>query len=371
MLTRRIGLVALFLTLLVPLVIAPGLVWPFVTGKALAFRWLALVAFGLGAVSTKHWRPLPCALAAVLFLLLPVSMVADALAPNPAFAFWGGFERMDGFIGLVALVMFAAAGWMLLDTAALRRRYLSGMVAISLIVAAIEAAQIAPTYLSRPYSTLGNSDYLGAYMMLMALLAAHLGSTGRRAWWVVAALEVAAVAGTMTLGALIGLTVGLSIVGWVRHRRLFKIMILIVPLIALGSLQFSAVRQSGFVQHISYKLHGPDERPLIWSRTLSVIAIRPVLGWGHEGMTVAPTGIRTSDGSEGALDRAHNLLLDWTVEGGLFGLFAHLVMVAMMWRANRGQPWRQAMIAAWLAQGMFSFDTLTVSMPIYVLMTFI
>jgi O-antigen ligase len=359
MIVRRIGLLALFLTLLVPLLITPGLQWPFITGKAFFFRAMVCVAAlaSFASPAPRNGRPLN----ALLTVLLPVSLIADIGAADFRLALAGNLERMDGFTGLLSLALYAMALSRLLVTPALRRGYLAGWCVVSLAVAAVSFFQV--THITdRPWSTLGNADYLGGYLALSALLAAHLA--GRwRAWWGVFAIDVAALLTTNVLAPAVGLAAGLVVIGWRQNRRALVDVVAILPLLCAGAYQVDAVARSPWVDHVARKLAGSDLRPLIWTRTLDAIAMRPVLGWGHEGLTKAPTALVIETGKP--LDRAHNLVLDWLVEAGIIGLLAHTIVIRRMWQENEGQPWLLAMIAAWLALGMFSFDTLSVSMPIY------
>ena len=356
---RDFGRIALFGTLIIPLVISPWAEWPFITGKADVFRWLV----GLALISAILARKI--ANNRILVLLAIFAAISDALSVDPRLSFLGSPERSDGFMGLAFSAAFVFAVRALFD-ARDKRRYLIGMACVSVCVSAVTLLQIYHQHGVRPYSTLGNTDYLATYLLLSAFIAADLGG----AWWAVAVADIAAMGTTLALGPVIGLVVGMAVIGWQKHRRSFLIAVAVIPLSMAFAVQIPTVEKSSIVQRIAIKLHGGDERPLIWARTARIVSIRPWLGWGHEGMIYAPTGLITSDGSQGPLDRAHNLILDWLVEGGCVGLLIRLALIYALWRTNRGHPWRQAMIAAWMAQGMFTFDTLASAMPIWVLLAF-
>lgn len=360
---RTIGRIALFGTLIIPLVITPWAEWPFITGKAEVFRWLVGLALISAILANMSARQI--ASNRILMLLAISAAISDALSADPRLAFLGSPERSDGCIGLAFSVSFVFAAQALFDERD-KRRYLIGMACVSVCVSSITLLQIYHQPGVRPYSTLGNPDYLATYLLLSAFIAADLGG----AWWAVVAADIAAMAATLALGPVVGLVAGLSVIGWQKHRRAFLIAVAVIPLSMAVAVKIPTGKESLLVQRIAIKLHGGDERPLIWARTAHIVSMRPGLGWGHEGMIHAPTGLITSDGSRGPLDRAHNLILDWLVEGGCIGLLIRLALIYALWRTNRGHPWRQAMIAAWMAQGMFTFDTLASAMPIWVLLAF-
>ena len=102
-------LVALFLIPFVPLYIANGMFFPFITGKAFAFRILVEIALGgyvLLALLDKAYRP-KFSWTLVLYGSLVVWMaLADFFATNVHKAFWSNFERMDGWVTLAHMFVF-------------------------------------------------------------------------------------------------------------------------------------------------------------------------------------------------------------------------------------------------------------------------
>jgi tetratricopeptide (TPR) repeat protein len=97
-------------------------------------------------------------------------------------------------------------------------------------------------------------------------------------------------------------------------------------------------------------------RITIWRATLPLVAARPVLGYGPEGMRAAfarvfPPQLVYYEGRH-VVDRAHNLWLDLGMSAGLAGVLAFTALVAgfgrLAWRGLRTAPeYRER--AAWVA----------------------
>jgi Tfp pilus assembly protein PilF len=101
-------------------------------------------------------------------------------------------------------------------------------------------------------------------------------------------------------------------------------------------------------------------RLTIWRAVLQLIAQRPLLGFGPDTLglvfpRVLPPQLVYYQGRGVAVDRAHNLFLDWTVSTGILGLLAWLALLATLfatgWRAMQQtrSPERRALLAGCLA----------------------
>ncbi|MEK7392648.1 MAG: hypothetical protein AAB214_08780, partial [Fibrobacterota bacterium] len=114
-----------------------------------------------------------------------------------------------------------------------------------------------------------------------------------------------------------------------------------------------------------------SSRLLTWQAGLRGFLARPILGWGYQNFNAAYNSFYTGEMlkhsyAETWFDSAHNFWIDWLVWGGAagFGLFIYL-----LYRAAR-QLWEikkrdhdfaligGALLAVYLLQGVFIFDTL-------------
>ncbi len=153
--------------LLLPLYVAPSMVYPFVTGKAFVFRILveALLAPWalLLALSPEH-RPARSRLTAAVIVFVAVAAVADVFGVNPAHSFWSSYARMEGLSGLLHVLVF----FMMLTSAITRDSewlgYFQGSALVSVAVSVLALGEKVATGASRVSGTFGNAGHLASYL---------------------------------------------------------------------------------------------------------------------------------------------------------------------------------------------------------------
>ena len=177
----------LALVLLTPLVWAPETYHPFAVGKAVYARSLIAVTFALWALLAlwaPRWRAPPSAILAALAASLAVAALSAWLGVSPQRSFWSTYSRMDGLVDsahwfALALVLAGtlrgADGWNRLLNANLVVGLVAAVVTIMrfhLPEAPILGALPPEVRYPRISATTGNPTFLGAYMQVIALLAA-------------------------------------------------------------------------------------------------------------------------------------------------------------------------------------------------------
>ena len=314
---ERIIFGGLLLTPFVPLIVANSLFFPYITGKAFAFRILIEVLFALYLIAALgnpalrlRWRLsegrrdylLILAAAFLLVLILATIFGVDAYR-----SFWSNYERMDGLISYLHL---AAYFWLLV--AVLRSEsawrwfwhFSVGVSVIVVVMAIAEFGRLAGTSTSavRLAGAFGNPIYLAVYMLVQAFVTAWLALRSRlRSQQLVYGLIIVGQLWTLyhtaTRSALLGLAAGvlvavaaLAIFGrqYRRARRLAAVALLV--LLALGGgLWFG--RDSRLVQsqpvlarltNISLQDATTRHRLLNWGMAGKGFRERPLLGWGPE-----------------------------------------------------------------------------------------
>ena len=170
-------------------------------------------------------------------------------------------------------------------------------------------------------STLGNWDFLGAYLATSVVIAMSIG--GR--WRVLGSLVLlAAMLFCRSRGAWLAL--GAVAIFWFlgvgdRVLRRWQARAIVVTLaLAIASL-------SGW-PYVRKQWQG-DVRPPIWKATMSMIAARPLLGHGFGAYVAVYPQYRLPDyflrrKATNVTDHAHNELLEVAAEQGLVGLAATL-----------------------------------------------
>jgi hypothetical protein len=109
----------------------------------------------------------------------------------------------------------------------------------------------------------------------------------------------------------------------------------------------------------------------VWGDTLSVVAARPLTGWGEDSFGVVFGRFQTGDWSPGqSFDRAHSMPLDLAASQGLLGLAACSWFFWVVWRGL----WRQPQVgglagamAAYLAWSLLNFDWAPATGPFWAL----
>lgn len=370
---RYLALAALFATAAVPALVTPPLLFPFVTGKALWFRGcvdVAVAALAILQLWDQRLRvPWSRVLGTLLVVLLAIG-IADWQAPYPRYAFFSRPERMDGYIELVHFAGFLVACAFLLDSEKRRRAYLWALVGSSIWVGIEGLVQEIYMWVlgigwEQIGSTLGNPVFLGQYAAMMVCIAAFLWpKAGRRGRMVLAAsgiLDLAMIFLSQGRGAALALIAAGLVAAFAAGGRRAGLAVLLAT--GAAALLLVAVPTAMVLADIPREHHFldvslSDPRFETWRIAVAAARMKPFLGWGQEGMLLA-------GGFPYHIDRAHNLVLDWLVAGGVLGLWAWVFFLAAIRReialgfAGGERAALYACLAAYLVSDMFLFDTVS------------
>ena len=393
----------LALVLLTPLVWAPETYYPFAAGKAVYARSLIAVTFALWtvlAVWSPRRRPPPSAILAALAASLAVAALSAGFGASPQRSLWSTYTRMEGLVDAAHWFAFAlvlagsvrgAHGWNRLLNVNLGVGLVAAVVAIArfhMPDAAIFGAWAPEPRYPRISATTGNPTFLGAYMQVIALLAAGYlarswcaaapaspppraarrkrSKSRRRAppparrslgparlfWGVTMACAVYALVLTGSLGALAGLGAGAgaaaALYAWLgrsararRHGRWSLgaagaaglMLALALGVRAAGSAGEDAYRpafdnilleRATSVERIGNTL---GSRLRNWRSGLHAFAERPLLGWGTGNYFVGSARhIAAREQGNQVNDHAHNMAIEEAATKGIAGLAAYLLL---------------------------------------------
>jgi O-antigen ligase len=295
-----------------------------------------------------------------LVAVVVVAVAAAALSISPAASLAGTYGRYESLPMRLAYVgLFCGAAWL-----GDRERIVPGFL-LGCGVAAVETLyQLATGALARPDGNLGQPNLLGALLAMALVLAvdrARLSaSPARRAWVALVALYGAALVVSTSrsgwLGALIGICVLVVFAVPARWLRPALAAGGLVVLVAAAVLVLSPLR--GLNQDTGSARLG------VWRDALSVVAERPVLGWGEETLGLVFGRYQTHDWEPGHnFDRAHSMPLDLAATQGLMGVLACAWLFASWWvgvwqrRAiSPGAAGFAGAAAAYLAWSLLNFD---------------
>ncbi len=351
----------LLIALLIPLAVNLWAQQPFEPSKAALLRTLVWAMAGLwlvgGLLERRNlWREVttqPLFRPATAVVL--VQALATSLSVQPALSLWGSYERGLGWSTLLSYYLLFLLVAAYLRTPAQVDRLVQAMVATVVPLIALGVAQAlgwAPVPLyndarSPVYATLGRANFLGAYLALILPLTlaqgcAARGRVGRLAVGVLLAGEIVLIGLTRARAAWLAAGVAMALFGlawlWPRLRargRIWQATAVSAGLVGLGgglTLALWVGRAGG----------STAARLTIWRALLSLLARRPLLGYGPDSLelvfpAVYPPQLVYYQGRGILVDRAHNLLLDWAMMSGVIGLLAQsalfVAFFCLTWRA--------------------------------------
>jgi O-antigen ligase len=394
---KGISLIGIYGGLLVPLMFIPVVIFPFVFSKLIYFQiliGLTFPAYLALAWMEPEYRPafkhqLYLAVAAYFGALL----ISVIFAVDPARAWWGNQERMNG---LFTLLHFFA--WMTMMVGVLKtwddwKKLLNYEVALSAVMAIVAMLQkLNPNLLMFPAGDrvgglVDNPIYMAAYqifnLFFLALLFWRVPSKGARVWYVAFAVcDIIAFILAQSRGALVGLAAGIvcfalyiALFGKNRKAKISVVALLAVCVLGYGALY--AAKDTNFIkgtplERLTNFNTTVDTRLIAWKIAWAGFIERPIAGWGLDNFHILfnlkfdPQSLRFGT-YETWFDRAHNTVLDVLSMTGLIGFFTYFSIFFCIffatWHAYK-KKWIDLPIAAilfalpvaYFVQNLFVFD---------------
>ncbi|MBI2450823.1 MAG: O-antigen ligase family protein [Parcubacteria group bacterium] len=345
-----ITITAVFGVLLTPLIVSDSLFFPFVVGKAAFFRILIEIAFFgwlLLALREPSFRARRSRILTVFFLFVAWMFLANIFAENLIKAFWGNFERMEGWVGLLHVFAFFVVVSATLSAKRMWHYFWFASLGVSAIVSLGSFFEVSAWMSVSGGGPFGNPTYLGIYALFHIFLGVYAFSDrlnrSRPATIFLSAsllLNIVTLFGTQTRGALLGLIIGVFIaisIVWIARYGISRETVVLIgagAMLVIGI--FTVSRLSEFRKYpvfsdiASISLEEGKTRFTIWRMALEGVKERPVFGWGQEGFNYVFNKYYEPSlfGQEEWFDRAHNSFLDWMVAGGLA---AGALFVSLFW----------------------------------------
>ena len=386
---------AVLLIVLMPLIVTTNTFFPFIVGKALYARVLVEIAFGLWLVlayAFPAYRPRRSWLVLGFAVYLIVAIVAGLTGVSFQRSLWSTYERMQGIFDLAHWFVLVLVVTSVYRTSIEWRTLLNFNLAVSVMMAILGVAQRYDLWGFGFYGflenaprldiTLGNSTFVGAYMLVNVLiavgfLAQSLRSTARQpgaparrrrrrrrreaeagistiVWWqlfwtVAVGLDLWMLLLSGTRGAIIGLGAGLVTfaVGyavWGQANGIKTAAKYLIVAVALVVVLFAGVRNTSAFKSVCdssvvvgrlCSIRGDDVsvrgRVASWSAGLRGFLSRPVLGWGPENYIIASGRHFSSEsGVSETFDQAHNKLVEELTTKGLIGFLAYMSLWVLM-----------------------------------------
>jgi len=404
----------------IPLIVRSTYFFPYIVPKTLAFRIIIEVIFlaflGL-AIIKKEYRP-KLNLVLVLFFLYIISVFISSIAAGSFyFSFWSNNERSEGLLLLLHLFVF-----LIVLTGFLRRLkdwlivfetfFISG-----LLVCLVGLGQylnlswvLSSSGGARLTSTIGNAGYVAGYLIFNIFFGLFLFFFRKnkylRGYYILGILlQIFIVLNTLSRGGILALAfslamfVGYLVFFYLKSNKLVRntgIVILLLAIILAGLVLFN--RQADWVKNnpvlgkistISVEAVTAQNRLMTWQSSYQGFKEKPILGYGYENFYQVfdryfNPEIYRHIGSVVWFDRAHNIIFDRLITGGLIGLFLYLSLLLLplyyLWKFFRQNKTASRylipviftlVMLAYFIQNLFIFEALVTYIPLFLILAFV
>jgi Flp pilus assembly protein TadD/O-antigen ligase len=394
----------LFVIPVFPLVVANSFFFPFITGKAFVFRIVVELAFALWLIllyKDRQYAPRWNSMTILVTVFTFVVLIADLLGVNAIRSIWSNNERMEGWLTIVHLWAYFILLTSMFRDKKWWPRYFNMTIAVAVIISLYGIAQLAGwaqihQSASRLDASLGNSAYLAIYMLIHAFLAAYLAA---RAWQnkkidrvciysALAALFTFILFETQTRGSQLGIVGGAALACFLYaifargadHKKARMINGGIVVLIILLGIGFYFGRNNSWIKGSAMfgrlaSISLSDTTTIsrlnyIWPMAIKGTFSSPktaLIGLGQENFNYLFNAGYSPHmwTDEQWFDRAHNVFLDWLVNGGLlaFLLYISLYFFSLwyIWKSSFTTAEKSiltGLLAGYVVHNLFVFDNL-------------
>lgn len=398
-----------------PLYVSSSMFFPFVTGKNFIFRILtesaAVLWLGL-AVLSKEYRPKNSIILTFVLIFTFIVGLADLLGANSYNSLWSNYERMEGYLTILHLVLYFLVIRSVLKTRIDWMVFLNIFVLVSVLGNFYVLLQRFGFIVSfdsdaRPIGIIGNSAFLASYLLLIIFLCLVLIINAKRLWMkiihlAVIELNLLFIYYTAARGVILSILAGTIFLSLFymfgkldnpREKLYKKIALSTIGGILLLSITFFAFRDTAFIKQnsvlsrisaISFSDPTTQFRLFAWKIAWEGIKEKPILGWGQENFIIVYSKYYNPKlfGLEGWADRAHNIVLDWLVNAGFMGLFFYLsIFIAVFFTLHKAvhnkliSKNETAIITTafivYFLQNLFVFDTINTYIVFFVLLAYV
>ena len=411
-----IGLVAIPF---IPLIIDGSYFFPFIVPKTMIFRIITEVIFlaflGL-AVIKKEYRPKINLIFILFFLYIVLVSFSSYLADSFYFSFWSNNERSEGILLLIHLFayLFVLSGflrklkdWLFLFEASFFSSLLVSLIGLGQYLEINWV--VASSGGSRITATIGNAGYVAGYLIFNIFFGIILIFFRKNKYlnfyYILGIfLQIFIVLNTLTRGGIIALIFSLIIfIGYLvffrfgSNKLIRNSGILLLLLTIIFTSFIFANKQSDWIKknnifnrlvNISVNDTTARSRLVTWEGAYNGFKEKPILGYGYENFyqvfdkNFNPVIYRHA-GSVVWFDRAHNMIFDRLITGGLIGLLLYLSLLLLplilLWKYFHKNKTSSGyfipvvftlIIMAYFIQNMFIFEALVIYIPLFIVLAF-
>lgn len=396
--SKTIKFILAIILVLVPIMIIPGSDDFFYYPKILMVYVLILFMLGIHTIAQNRNEFRLDKSVLVLIIFISLVMISTIFSNNHIAAIWGKFRREEGLFAIIAyILLFILARIYYKDNK--KHSILIGISALIVSVYGISQYfgidpiprdEIRLFWSGRAFSTMGNPNFLGTYLVLMLPLPIfQFLKESKYISLLISSIIYLCLLLTFTRSALLGFAVIMGFVLFfvIKKKYLWKkylMLILVFFSITVFVNEESNGRLYGRILSIGndaqvfldreegYEKAGAN-RIYIWLRTIDLIKESPWVGYGLENLE--PVFVeKYSDemmeiyGKVYLVDRAHNEYLHIAVSSGIPALIAYLIFIFLCLKKGyeltkkdiRYLPYLTA-VSAYLVQAFFNISVVSVA----------
>lgn len=342
-------------TVIVPLIMAANLFFPYIVPRTVFFRTVVEVTLGIFIylLIARDWRIRTHVDLFFwgLFAFVSASALSALFSPAQNRSIFGDFERMGGVWALIHYLIFYALLRVFFREKEWKLYANLGLV-VSAIVSLLALAQDNGRF--PPVSTVGNSGLLGLYLFFGVCLSVYLAFKAAKTQFKLvyaasAALCLSGIVVSQNRSSILGLAVAAAVATAVffflgkAHRKVISVAgTALVVLFGLGLTLIARAPESWLTKRIpatfsriaASGLETDANRTVLWTAALDGFRDRPLVGYGPENFHLAWSAnfqpkVYTVT-SEQRVDRAHNIMLEVLSTTGIVGFLSFLAMWAAL-----------------------------------------
>ncbi len=420
-------LAGFFAILLLPALNVPPLFFPAAWGQSILFKiiFTVVVVIFIAEVLLKvrpardvivklrrAWLPL------TFFGLISVAYIlATIFSLQPHFSFWGDPARAGGTLNFLLLQIFGVLTFLVVkehDWKKVLNVAFAGGVIVCLIAISQQFGlidnDILIHYANRPPGTLGNTDFLATYLLLLFFPALVLGlkeahHVKRMFYFGSALFFITVIVLTISRAAYLGVAAGIFyFLFFYKPRNIYfkraRIIGAVLLCVMIVSLVYYANSRTAFLPFIEktpqiknfitrLSLEGVknDARVVVWKNiAMPMLKERPLLGYGPENFNIGfdkyydPSLPSINKNSGSWWDKAHNFILDTIFAIGIPGLVIYLLFyLIVFWKLEKEKRKEgnqhyiihhglQTVFVAYFINNLFSFDTFATYLIFFLLL---
>lgn len=349
-----------------------------------------------------------------LFLLGIIYILSTIFSMEPHFSFWGSPIRGGGSLNILFLIAFCFLSFVIIKAKDWQKLWdfnIAVGVFVSLI-AIFQRFEMFSEYLNpdshRPYSTMGGTAFLAAYLLILFFPTIIFGLKKIRIkslfYLFSASLFLSAMIISATRAVFLALAIGIIFFLFfypkkIKFKNLPILKIIVIGLIIISILgafwlnsqekiveklkqnqvigtlfqrTWDSITPLLNVKEITFEKVVSSGRYSGWKVLWPALAERPILGYGPENISIPfdknydPSIPGITGGSEGGWwDRAHNIFLEKALTIGFPGLIIYLfIFVVLFWQLQKIKKQKplealaiQTMFVSYFVANFFSFDT--------------